>query len=226
MEVKKKIKEIKETLISTAIEANRDPKEIKLLAVSKRQPTKKIIDAYKAGQRDFGESFVQEGLEKIQEIKKLDIKWHFIGHLQSNKTRAVAENFDWIHTIDNSKTIQRLNDQRPKSLRPLNICLQIKVDEEPSKFGINASELPKLVSICANLPKISLRGLMCLPAIRTGFKEQRKPFKKLKDLADVLICNGIKIDTISMGMSGDYKAAIFEGSTIVRIGTTIFGERS
>ena len=225
MAIQKKIKEIYKIIESTAIEANRNPKDIKLLAVSKRQSTQKILDAYNAGQRDFGENFVQEGLSKIKEMREFNITWHFIGHLQNNKTRVVAEHFDWIHTVDNIKTIQRLNDQRPESLRPLNVCLQIKVDNEASKFGMDASELPELVSFCPKLKKISLRGLMCLPAFRTEFNEQRKPFKTLKRLADKLRENGFNIDTLSMGMSGDYRSAIFEGSTIVRLGTTIFGQR-
>ncbi len=225
MEIQKKIKEINKLMESIALEANRKPEEIKLLAVSKKQSIQKIIDAYDAGQRDFGENFVQEGLSKIKEMRELNITWHFIGHLQNNKTKVVAEHFDWIHTVDNLKTMQRLNDQRPKSLRPLNVCLQIKIDNEISKFGMDASEIPEFISFCSKLKRISLRGLMCLPAFRTEFEEQRKPFKTLKKLADKLRENGFNIDTLSMGMSGDYRAAIFEGSTIVRLGTTIFGER-
>ena len=225
MEIQKKIKEINKIIESTAVEASRNPEEIKLLAVSKRQSIQKIIDAYDAGQKDFGENFVQEGLSKIKEMRRLNITWHFIGHLQNNKTRDVAEHFDWIHTVDNIKTIQRLNDQRPESLRPLNVCLQIKIDNEASKFGMDAAELTELVSFSSELKRISLRGLMCLPALRAEFNEQRKPFKTLKSLADKLRENGFNIDTLSMGMSGDYRAAIFEGSTIVRLGTTIFGQR-
>lgn len=216
---------IKDFLASSAIEVDRDPQAVKLLAVSKKQSISKIIDAANAGQRDFGENFVQEGLEKIAQTRNMDLVWHFIGRLQNNKTRSVAENFDWVHTIDNPKTARRLSEQRPESLGPLNICLQINVDKELGKSGIDVSTLSELASICAQLPNIALRGLMCLPAVRTEFTDQRAPFKQLKELADELRSGGIDIDTLSMGMSGDYRAAIFEGSTIVRIGTALFGER-
>ena len=216
---------IRELLATSAIEAERDPQAIKLLAVSKKQSISKISDAASAGQRDFGENFVQEGLEKITQTRNMNLIWHFIGHLQNNKTRSVAENFDWVHTIDNPKTARRLSEQRPESLGPLNICLQIKVDKEPEKFGVDISQLPELASICAQLPNVTLRGLMCLPAVRTKFIDQRIPFKQLKKLADELCSSGIDTDTLSMGMSGDYRAAIFEGSTIIRIGTALFGER-
>jgi pyridoxal phosphate enzyme (YggS family) len=196
-----------------------------LLAVSKKQPLFKILEARDAGQRDFGENFVQEGLEKIEQSKGSDLIWHFIGHLQSNKTRVVAENFDWVHTVDNPKTAQRLSEQRPDSLEPLNICLQINVDREAGKSGIAVDELAALAATCTELPNLCLRGLMCLPAMREGFSEQRLPFNKLRAMADDLRANGIETDTLSMGMSADYRAAIFEGATIVRIGTAVFGER-
>lgn len=216
---------IKDFLASSAIEVDRDPQAVKLLAVSKKQSISKIIDAANAGQRDFGENFVQEGLEKIAQTRNMDLVWHFIGRLQNNKTRSVAENFDWVHTVDNSKTARRLSAQRPESLGPLNICLQINIDKELGKSGTDASTLSELAYICAQLPNIALRGLMCLPAVRTEFTDQRVPFKQLKELADELRSGGIDTDTLSMGMSGDYRAAIFEGSTIVRIGTALFGER-
>jgi pyridoxal phosphate enzyme (YggS family) len=199
---------------------------VNLLAVSKKQPLSKIIDAANAGQRDFGENFVQEGLEKIEKTRNLGLVWHFIGHLQNNKTRVVAENFDWVHTIDKLKTARRLSEQRPESLEPLNICLQINVDNEDRKAGISIDELPELAAACAQLPNLTLRGLMCLPAARTEFSDQRIPFAILKKLANELRSGGIDTDTLSMGMSGDYRAAILEGATIVRIGTALFGERS
>jgi PLP dependent protein len=216
---------IKDFLASSAIEVDRDPQAVKLLAVSKKQSISKIIDAANAGQRDFGENFVQEGLEKIAQTRNMDLVWHFIGRLQNNKTRSVAENFDWVHTVDNSKTARRLSEQRPESLGPLNICLQINIDKELGKSGTDVSTLSELAYICTQLPNIALRGLMCLPAVRTEFTDQRVPFKQLKELADELRSGGIDTDTLSMGMSGDYRAAIFEGSTIVRIGTALFGER-
>jgi pyridoxal phosphate enzyme (YggS family) len=199
---------------------------VKLLAVSKKQPVSKIVAAASAGQRDFGENFVQEGLEKISQTKDKDLIWHFIGHLQSNKTRVVAENFDWVHTIDSLKTARRLSKQRPDSLKPINICLQINIDNEDGKSGIMDTEMMELAAACAELPNLVLRGLMCLPATRTEFIDQRVPFKKLRELAGELRSGGIDTDTLSMGMTGDYRAAIFEGATIVRIGTALFGERT
>ena len=216
---------ISDLLAKSAFEAKREPDTVHLLAVSKKQPLSKILAARDAGQRDFGENFVQEGLEKIEQTRDLDLIWHFIGHLQNNKTRVVAENFDWVHTIDKLKTARRLSKQRPEALEPLNICLQINIDGEDGKSGIAPDELPELAAGCAELPNITLRGLMCLPAVRDDFDGQREPFAKLSRLATSLRAAGIDTDTLSMGMSGDYRAAIFEGSTIVRIGTALFGER-
>ncbi len=216
---------INDLLAKSAIEAEREPDTVKLLAVSKKQPLAKIIDAANAGQRDFGENFVQEGLEKIDQTRELGLVWHFIGHLQNNKTRVVAENFDWVHTIDTLKTAQRLSKQRPESLQPLNICLQINVDNEDRKSGVSIAELPGLAAACAQLPNLKLRGLMCLPAVRTEFSEQRIPFAMLRRLANELRSAGIDTDTLSMGMSDDFRAAILEGATMVRIGTALFGER-
>ena len=217
---------ISDLLNKSAIEANRDPAGIRLLAVSKKQPLAKIREAAAAGQRDFGENFVQEGVEKVEALAELGLTWHFIGHLQSNKTRVVAENFDWVHTIDKLKTARRLSEQRPAHLPPLNICLQVNVDDEDSKAGIAATALPELAAGCAELPNLRLRGLMCLPAIRDGFEEQRVPFAILRELAEELRRGGIDTDTLSMGMTADYPAAIYEGATIVRIGTALFGART
>jgi pyridoxal phosphate enzyme (YggS family) len=212
-------------LRESAIAANRDPAAVKLLAVSKKQPVAKIREAHEAGQRDFGENFVQEGLEKIEALADLDLTWHFIGHLQSNKTRVVAENFDWVHTIDKLKTAKRLSEQRPARLGPLNICVQVNVDDEASKHGVALADVVELAAACAALPRLRLRGLMCLPAMREGFEAQRVPFATLRRLAEDLRRDGIDTDTLSMGMTADYRAAIFEGATIVRIGTAVFGER-
>jgi pyridoxal phosphate enzyme (YggS family) len=216
---------ISDLLAKAAVEAEREPDAVHLLAVSKKQPLAKILAARDAGQRDFGENFVQEGLEKIQQTRDLDLVWHFIGHLQTNKTRVVAENFDWVHTIDKLKTAQRLSAQRPPRLGPLNICLQINIDDEAGKSGIAVDELPALAAACAELPNVALRGLMCLPAVREDFAAQREPFARLRELADDLRSRGIEMDTLSMGMTGDFRAAIHEGATIVRIGTAIFGAR-
>jgi pyridoxal phosphate enzyme (YggS family) len=212
-------------LRESAIAANRDPAAVTLLAVSKKQPVAKIREAHAAGQRDFGENFVQEGLEKIEALADLDLTWHFIGHLQSNKTRVVAENFDWVHTIDKLKTARRLSEQRPAHLTPLNICVQVNVDDETSKHGVAPADVAALAAGCAGLPRLQLRGLMCLPAMRESFEEQRVPFATLRRLAENLRHDGIDTDTLSMGMTADYRAAIAEGATIVRIGTAVFGER-
>jgi hypothetical protein len=216
---------ISDLLAFSAVDAEREPDAVKLLAVSKKQPLSKILAAVEAGQRDFGENFVQEGLEKIDQTKNLNLVWHFIGHLQNNKTRLVAENFDWVHTIDKLKTARRLSEQRPAALGPLNICLQVNIDDEPGKSGIAVDALPELAAACVELPNTKLRGLMCLPAIRPEFEQQRLPFARLRELADALRDSGVATDTLSMGMSGDYRAAIFEGATIVRIGTALFGDR-
>jgi len=217
---------IKDLLAFSAVEAGREPDAVTLLAVSKKQPVSAILAAAEAGQRDFGENFVQEGLEKISRTRDRNLVWHFIGHLQTNKTRLVAENFDWVHTIDKLKTARRLSEQRPESLEPLNVCLQVNVDDEASKSGLLPEALPELAAAVAELPGLSLRGLMCLPAARLEFEAQRVPFARLRKMAESLSAIGCRTDTLSMGMSDDYRAAIFEGATIVRIGTAIFGPRT
>ena len=223
--VTENLSSLSDLLNKSATEAGRDPGAVRLLAVSKKQPLTKIRDAAAAGQRDFGENLVQEGVEKIRALADLDLTWHFIGHLQSNKTRVVAENFDWVHTIDKLKTARRLSDQRPAGLPPLNVCVQVNVDDEPSKSGVAPGEVFDLAGACVELPNLELRGLMCLPAIREGLEAQRKPFAVLRALAEDLRDRGIDTDTLSMGMTADYRAAILEGATIVRIGTALFGER-
>ena len=216
---------IRDLLAKAAVAAGRDPADVRLLAVSKRQPVSAIYDAAAAGQIDFGENQVVEGVEKIRIVADDALKWHFIGHLQTNKTRVVAEHFDWVHSVDRLKTAERLSRQRPDSLDDLNICLQINVDDETSKSGIEVATAAALARHVMDLPRIRLRGLMCLPAIREDFEAQREPFARLRALADELGADGIETDTLSMGMSADYRAAIFEGATIVRIGTGVFGPR-
>lgn len=223
--VTENLRKIHDLLAEAAVEAGRDPMTVRLLAVSKQQPASTVVEAAVAGQQDFGENFVHDGLQKIADVAHSGLVWHFIGHLQTNKTRAVAENFDWVHTVDRLKTAERLNRQRPLELGNLNVCLQVNIDEEPGKSGVSATALPDLAKRVAELPRLELRGLMCLPAIRSTFDEQRQPFARLRELAESLTSNGITTDTLSMGMSADYRAAIHEDATIVRIGTAVFGAR-
>ena len=216
---------IRDLLSKSAVKAEREPATVRLLAVSKKQPLDKILEAAAAGQRDFGENQVQEGLSKIRETASAGLVWHFIGHLQTNKTRAVAEHFDWVHSIDRLKVARRLSEQRPADMAPLQVCLQVNVDDESAKSGTAIEALPELAAAVATLPGLTLRGLMCLPAIREGFDAQREPFRRLRLLAESLSQSGIETDTLSMGMSADFDAAIAEGATIVRIGTAVFGPR-
>ena len=225
MTVTENLSLLSDLLHQAATDAGRRPGDVRLLAVSKKHPVDKILEAAAAGQRDFGENFVQEGVEKIQALAGHDLTWHFIGHLQSNKTRIVAENFDWVHTIDKLKTARRLSAQRPAGMPPLNVCLQVNVDDETTKSGVTPGDVPALAAACAELPNLRLRGLMCLPAVREDFNEQRVPFAALRELSEKLRQDGIETDTLSMGMTADYRAAIFEGATIVRVGTAIFGSR-
>ncbi len=223
--VTENFRKIQDLLAIAALEAKRPTDHIRLLAVSKRKPLSAILEAAEAGQREFGENFVQEGLEKIQAASRDDLTWHFIGHLQSNKTRAVAEYFQWVHTVDRVKIARRLSEQRPNHAGDLNICIEVNIDGEAQKSGVLPEAVGDLAAAIAELPRLRLRGLMCLPAIREGFDEQRKPFAALRTLLESLQAEGYDLDTLSMGMSSDYAAAIHEGATIVRIGTALFGER-
>ena len=223
--VTENLRKIRDLLAEAAVDAGRDPASVKLLAVSKKQPLERVLGAIAAGQREFGENQAAEGVEKIATLANDDLVWHFIGHLQTNKTRIVAEHFQWVHSIDRFKTAKRLSDQRPDELGELDICLQVNVDDEPSKSGVAPEEVADLAQQVLNLPKLRFRGLMCLPRIREGFDAQRRPFARLRALAAELRAGGIDIDTLSMGMSDDFRAAIFEGATIVRIGTAVFGPR-
>lgn len=216
---------IQDLLGAEAVAAGRVPGSVKLLAVSKRKPVEAILEAASAGQRDFGENFAQEGVDKIDGTGRDDLTWHFIGHLQSNKTRLVAERYDWVHTIDRIKIARRLSQQRPHHAGDLNVCIQVNIDDEQSKSGIRPEDVDAMASEIAALPKLKLRGLMCIPAAQSGMDAQRKPFAALRRLLESLQQQGLELDTLSMGMSADYPAAIREGATIVRIGTLVFGER-
>jgi len=224
--VTENLRKIRDLLAKAAADAGRSADTVQLLAVSKRQPVSSIIEAAAAGQRDFGENQVTEGVEKIESIANDELVWHFIGHLQTNKTRTVAEHFDWVHSIDRLKTARRLSDQRPPSLPKLNVCIQVNVDNEPGKSGVAIDATLDLAREILKLPRLRLRGLMCLPAIRDDFEGQRGPFRHLRRLVNELRANSIPTDTLSMGMSADFRAAIFEGSTMVRLGTAIFGART
>jgi pyridoxal phosphate enzyme (YggS family) len=223
--VTENFRKIQDLLAKAAADAGRPADEIRLLAVSKKKPAEAVLEAYAAGQRDFGENFVQEGLEKIAAVGRDDAIWHFIGHLQANKTRAVAEYFQWVHTIDRLKIARRLSAQRPADAADLNVCIEVNIDEETSKSGVKTAEVAELAAAVADLPGLRLRGLMCLPAIRDHFEAQRQPFARLRELLESLNRSGMQLDTLSMGMTADYAAAIREGATIVRIGTAIFGAR-
>jgi hypothetical protein len=212
-------------IVEAALACGRDPDSVLLLAVSKRKPAADIRCAWQLGQKDFGENYLQEAQQKMLELKDLDICWHFIGPIQSNKTRNIAEAFDWAHCIDRVKIAQRLSAQRPANLAPLNVCIQVNIDHESSKAGIDLNELPGLAKAIHQLPGIRLRGLMAIPAPRETILEQRAAFAQLAAAMTSLQQQGIACDTLSMGMTQDMTAAIAEGSTLVRIGTAIFGER-
>lgn len=204
----------------------RDPGTVRLLAVSKTQPAEVLAAAWDAGQRDFGENYLQEALPKLDALADRAVQWHFIGGLQSNKTRAVAERFDWVHTVDRESIARRLSDQRPAELPPLQLCLQVNVSGEGSKGGIAPERLPELAAAVAALPRVTLRGLMAIPAPGRDLTTQRAPFRQLRELMEHLNRRGLALDTLSMGMSEDLEAAIVEGATVVRIGTAIFGSRA
>ena len=223
--VTENFRKIQDLLAQAAADAGRSREEIRLLAVSKEKPVECVLEAASAGQRDFGENFVREGLKKMDEAGRDDLIWHFIGHLQANKTRPVAERFHWVHTVDRLKIAERLSRQRPVCANDLNICIQVNIDEEGAKGGVTAAEVPQLAQAVSKLRGLRLRGLMCIPAVRHGFEEQRKPFAKMRMLSESLRESGINTDTLSMGMTADYAAAIHEGATIVRIGTALFGAR-
>jgi pyridoxal phosphate enzyme (YggS family) len=196
-----------------------------LLAVSKTFAPDALREAYLAGQTRFAESYVQEALDKIAALRDMPIEWHYIGPIQSNKTRAIAENFIWVHSVDRLKIAERLSEQRPAHLPPLQVCLQINISGEASKSGVVPGEAGALAQAIANLPGLKLRGLMTVPAPGGDVAEQRLPFAQLRKLRDELNLQGLQMDTLSMGMSHDFAAAIAEGATIVRIGTAIFGDR-
>jgi len=220
------LRQINTLIVELCQQYQRDPNDISLLAVSKTKPAADIRSAFNAGQRSFGENYLQEALQKIQALHDLPIEWHFIGSIQSNKTRELAENFAWVHSVDRLKIARRLSEQRPDSMSPLNICLQVNISEEKSKSGLLLKELSALVTEVVKLPNITLRGLMAIPAKADTLTAQRATFNKIRQALEMLQKSHPEINTLSMGMSNDMEAAIAEGSTILRIGTAIFGARN
>ncbi len=199
--------------------------DIALVAVSKTRPAEDIAAAHAAGQRAFGENYVQEALGKIRALAGHELEWHFIGPIQSNKTKELAAHFDWVHSIDRLKVAQRLDRQRPPGCAPLQVCLQVNISGEASKAGVVPEELEELARAVAGLPRLRLRGLMAIPAAQTDLERQRAPFGRLRQALERLNRAGLALDTLSMGMSGDLEAAVAEGATLLRIGSAIFGER-
>jgi hypothetical protein len=216
---------VRARIAKAAIEAGRHPEEVALLAVSKTWPVDRVIEAAGAGQRAFGENYVQEGVDKTLATVDLDLTWHFIGPLQSNKTRLVAEHFAWVHSIERLKIAERLSAQRPSALLALQVCVQVNVSGEASKSGCAPDEALALCRAVAALPSLRLRGLMAIPEATDDVAAQRAAFRRLRDVYNQARDAGIALDTLSMGMSHDLEAAVAEGATIVRIGTAIFGER-
>jgi pyridoxal phosphate enzyme (YggS family) len=217
---------VRERIAKAARAAGREPGEIMLLAVSKTKPLADILCAAEAGQTAFGENYAQEGVDKMIVTVDRNLSWHFIGPLQSNKTRLVAENYAWVHSIERLKIAERLSAQRPAQLPPLQLCVQVNVSGEASKSGCAPEEALALCQAVSQLPGLKLRGLMAIPEASEDPAAQRAPFRQLREIADSIRAAGVPLDTLSMGMSHDLEAAIAEGATIVRIGTAIFGERN
>ncbi|MDO3383171.1 YggS family pyridoxal phosphate-dependent enzyme [Gilvimarinus algae] len=226
--IDEKLADVTARLQAAAAAASRPDGDITLIAVSKTQSPERVREAYSAGLRRFGENYLQEALDKQHALADLaGIEWHFIGPIQSNKTRAIAEHFSWVHSVDRLKIAERLSAQRPQHLPPLNICLQVNIDREPSKAGVHLAELPALARAVAALPGLSLRGLMAIPAPASEPEAQRQPFNQLAEALKQLKPLGLAapLDTLSMGMSADLEAAVECGATMVRIGTDLFGPR-
>lgn len=220
-----RLAQVRERISKACQQFGRNPEEITLLAVSKQHPVDAIREAAGSGQRCFGENFVQEAIDKIEATRDLDLEWHFIGHLQSNKTRLVAAHFQWIQSVDRERIARRLNAQRPHHAPPANICIQVSLEDEPGKGGVIENQVAPLAELISALPRLRLRGLMAIPPPSTDVNTQRSYFRRLRGIMDDLVDGGMELDTLSMGMSDDLEAAIAEGSTMLRIGTALFGPR-
>jgi pyridoxal phosphate enzyme (YggS family) len=223
--IETQLQAVRQRIERAALACGRQPDDILLLAVSKTRPVEDVTAAYAAGCRDFGENYVQEGEQKILLTPKLKARWHFIGPIQSNKTRVIAEHFDWVHSIDRLKIAQRLSEQRDEGAAPLQLCVQVNISNEASKGGVTVEELPELCAGIVDLPRLQLRGLMAIPAPTDDPAAQRKAFAAVRAAFESLRQQWPRLDTLSMGMSADLEAAIAEGATIVRVGTDIFGAR-
>jgi len=224
--LKVNLQNVRSRLDCACTKAGRKPSEVKILAVSKLHPENRIRELYHLGQRAFGENYVQEALAKQALLSELDIEWHFIGPLQSNKTREVAQHFHWVQSVDRKKILRRLSDQRPESLPELNVCLQVNIDQEEQKSGLMPEQLGELVQYAADLKNLRLRGLMAIPKPASADHDPSGSYQHMNELFHGLIAAGIKLDTLSMGMSGDLEEAIMHGSTMVRIGTDLLGPRA
>ena len=221
-----KLRQVQQRIAQACAQAGRAPQSVQLLAVSKTFGADAVVQAHAAGQTAFGENYIQEGVDKIRQLAHLPLEWHCIGPIQSNKTRLVAEHFDWVHTIDRLKIAQRLSEQRPPTLAPLQVCIQVNVDGGSSKSGVAPADALALARNVAALPNVRLRGVMSIPEPAIDFIAACAVFTGVRAVFDALNAEGLGLDTLSMGMSADMEAAIHEGSTMVRVGTAIFGGRS
>jgi hypothetical protein len=219
------VNHVRSRIRSAAIAAGRDPGSVILVAVTKAKTAETVRLAATAGVTDFGENYLKEALAKMDSLADLRLQWHFIGGIQSNKTRAVAERFDWVHSLDRLSIARRLSEQRPFHAPPLNVCIQVALVPEPTKGGVAPHALKELATAVAGLPRMKLRGLMCVPPLQPDSAAERAVFARLKAALEDLNAGGLKLDTLSMGMSGDFESAIAEGATLVRIGTALFGAR-
>jgi PLP dependent protein len=220
-----RINAVLERVTRAATAAGRSARSVTVLAIGKAQAPQTLATAARCGLTEFGESYLQEALQKLAALREFPLTWHFVGRVQTNKTRALAEQFAWVHAVDRLKSAARLSAQRPFHAPPLNVCLQVNLAAEASKGGVAPAELPALAAAVAALPRLKLRGLMCIPPAETEPARQRAWFAQLRALRDQVNAGGLELDTLSMGMSADFEAAIMEGATIVRLGTVLFGAR-
>ena len=224
-EISARLSAIQGRIAAAETKFGREPGSVRLLAVSKRKPEEAVVSAHDAGQTAFGENHLQEAVAKIETLSAWPLEWHFIGPIQSNKTRPISQHFDWAHSIDRLKVATRLNQQRDTDKKPLNVCIQVNVSDESTKSGVSPGDVEPLAAAIAQMPQLRLRGLMAIPRPETDFEAARAPFRELRETLVSLNQRGYELDTLSMGMTDDMEAAIAEGSTMVRIGTAIFGAR-